>query len=120
MAGRSGDCDVLQQGEGRSGEGRSGGGRVCYVVFSQPEEVEQALKLCCGCEVHCEVGMAGLGLEKWCRQYGASRPKVDLLKSSADKFVGRWIKVCSVFIVTCVCCGLTQVCMMTSKRLERL
>ena len=104
LAGRSGAGGVLQHGGEKSSEGRSGGGRVCYVVFSQPEEVELALRLCSGGEVPCEVGRSGLGLEKWCRQYAASRPKIHNLKNSADKFVGGDIdKVCCASTQSLVC-----------------
>lgn len=61
---------------------------MCYVVFSQPKEVEQALMMCSsGEEVRCDVGRVGLG--KWCEDYTASRPRLDLVERRAEKCIGK-------------------------------
>ena len=64
-----------------------GGGRVAYVVFSQPEELQQALHMCDGGEpVRCEVGRVGMG--RWCEEYATARPTVDLLERAVERSVG--------------------------------
>ena len=78
-----GKFSVKQVGEGKW----EGGGRVCYVVFSQQEEVEQALMMCdSGEEVRCEVGRVGVG--KWCEEYAVLRPRLDLVEKTVEKYIG--------------------------------
>ena len=63
-------------------------GQVGYVVFSEPGEVERALGMCAtGESVRCEVGK--VGLEKWCEDYAAARPRVDIIEKTVSQYMGR-------------------------------
>lgn len=71
-------------------KGEKGRGRICYVVFSQQEEADQALMMCdSGEEVRCEVGRVGLG--KWCEEYAVSRPRLDLVEKTVEKYIGKMV-----------------------------
>ena len=62
-------------------------GKVAYIVFSESGEVERALWMCdSGDSVRCEVGRVGLG--KWCEDYAAARPRVDIIESTVSQYMG--------------------------------
>lgn len=61
---------------------------VAYIVFSQEEEVDQALQMCSSGEVvRCDVTRTGL--RKWCEEYACTRPARTDLDSAVADIVGR-------------------------------
>ena len=67
---------------------------VCYIVFSEASEAENAMKLCASSQpVLCNVGPVGLA--KWASQYQRGYRNEKLLEAEVEAQVGEydmWIK----------------------------
>ena len=61
---------------------------MVYVVFSQPEELDQALHMCTSEQaVRCNVGR--IGVERWCEEYASTRLKMTILDSAVNHGMGK-------------------------------